>query len=66
MPIIETKFDFDHRQLLIDFNSVEIPKESTYDQNQVAIKSFDGKNVMVDNKFNNSSYSFSCNWFISK
>ena len=52
MPIIETKFDFDHRQLLIDFNSVEIPKESTYDQNQVAITSFDGKNVMVDNKFN--------------
>ena len=52
MPIIETKFDFDHRQLLIDFNSVEIPKDSTYDQNQIAITSFDGKNVMVDNKFN--------------
>ena len=52
MPIIETKFDFDHRQLLIDFNSVEIPKDTTYDQNQIAITSFDGKNVMVDNKFN--------------
>ena len=37
MPIIETKFDFDHRQLLIDFNSVEIPKDTTYDQNQIAI-----------------------------
>ena len=41
MPIIETKFDFDHRQLLIDFNSVEIPKDTTYDQNQIAITSFD-------------------------
>ena len=48
----KTKFDFDRRQLLIDFNSVEIPKDSTYDQNQIAITSFDGKNVMVDNKFN--------------
>lgn len=52
MSVIETKIDFDYKQLLIEFNSVEIPTDTTYDQNQIAITSFDGKNVMVDNKFN--------------
>jgi len=51
-PIKKTKLKFDFRELLIKYNSVEIPKDVTYDQNQIAITSFDGKNVMVDNKFN--------------
>ena len=51
-PIKKTKLKFDFRELLIKHNSVEIPKDVIYDQNQIAITSFDGKNVMVDNKFN--------------
>ena len=51
-PIVKTDFTFDYRQLIIEHNQVEIPKDYSYDQNQVAITSFDGKNVLVDNKFN--------------
>ena len=51
-PIKKTNLKFDYRELLIKYNSVEIPEDAKYDQNQIAITSFDGKNVMVDNKFN--------------
>jgi len=51
-PIKKTNLKFDYRELLIKYNSVEIPEDVMYDQNQIAITSFDGKNVMVDNKFN--------------
>jgi hypothetical protein len=51
-PIKKTNLKFDYRELLIKYNSVEIPEDIMYDQNQIAITSFDGKNVMVDNKFN--------------
>ena len=51
-PIVKTNFTFDYRQLIIEHNQIEIPEDYSYDQNQVAITSFDGKNVLVDNKFN--------------
>jgi len=51
-PIKKTNLTFDYRELLIKYNSIEIPEDVVYDQNQIAITSFDGKNVMVDNKFN--------------
>ena len=51
-PIVKTDFTFDYRQLIIEHNQIEIPEDYSYDQNQVAITSFDGKNVLVDNKFN--------------
>ena len=51
-PVIKTDISFDYRQLLIDYNQVEIPEDNSYDQNQVAITSSDGNNVLVDNKFN--------------
>jgi len=51
-PIKKTNLTFDYRELLIKYNSIEIPEDVMYDQNQIAITSFDGKNVMVDNKFN--------------
>ena len=51
-PIKKTNLTFDYRELLIKYNSIEIPEDVMYDQNQIVITSFDGKNVMVDNKFN--------------
>tara|TARA_R100000697_G_scaffold31189_1_gene41893 strand:+ start:297 stop:803 length:507 start_codon:yes stop_codon:yes gene_type:complete len=51
-PVIKTDISFDYRQLLIDYNQVEIPEDNSYDQNQVAITSSDGNNILVDNKFN--------------
>ena len=53
MPSInETKLNFDYKQLIIEHNQIEIPEDFSYDQNQIAITSVNGKNVLVDNKFN--------------
>jgi hypothetical protein len=51
-PIVDCQIQFDTEKLIDSYNSVEIPKDFTYDQNQIAITSFDGKQLLVDSRFN--------------
>tara|TARA_Y100000356_G_C11201694_1_gene258080 strand:+ start:414 stop:920 length:507 start_codon:yes stop_codon:yes gene_type:complete len=52
MSVSKTEFKFDVSKLLELYNSIQIPKDNTLDQNQISITSFDGKQLYVDNKFN--------------
>ena len=52
MSVSKTEFKFDVSKLLELYNNIQIPKDNTLDQNQISITSFDGKQLYVDNKFN--------------